>query len=86
MGNEIPDFVKKYLWGVSSKTLSTQKHAIFIIERILEYGDFDSVFWIDKTYGKQKVAETLKTSVRISPKSANLYSLYYNIPKSEIAC
>ena len=82
----IPKHVKKYLWDVKTRTLDIKTHSDFVIERILEYGDTNSLEWLLKTYGKEKILDVLKKSKRISPKTGNFYALYFGIPKKELLC
>jgi len=84
--NTVPEFTKKYLWDVDSTTLSETKHARFIIERLLEYGDFDSLDWLKKTYSRDQLVNVLKTSNRLSAKSGNFYALLFRVPKEECLC
>lgn len=86
MKGKIPDFVKKYLWDVPEEKLSTKDHANFIIERVLEYGDIDSLDWLQREYPKEKIIEVLKKSNKLSRNTGNLYSLYFNVPKEELLC
>lgn len=82
----IPKFITKYLWDVKIDSLSLDTHSGFIIERVLEYGDEDALLWLNTTFGKDRIAEVLKTSKKISSKTGNFYALYYNIPKEELLC
>jgi hypothetical protein len=82
----LPDYITKYLWDVNADNISPTTHGEFIIERILEYGDTDSLKWIEKTYEKSKIIEVLKKSKKISPKTGNFYALYFNISKEELLC
>jgi hypothetical protein len=86
MAAKIPDNVKKYLWDVTEETLSVNKHKNFIIERVLEYGDFDSLKWLTSTYSKSDIVKVLKTSNKISRNTGNLYALYFDVDKEEILC
>jgi hypothetical protein len=86
MTSTIPDFVKKYLWDVNEKDISTSSYKNFIIERILEYGDFNSISWLEDTYSREDIIEVLRTSNKLSRNTGNLYSLYYNVPKEELLC
>lgn len=81
----IPD-VEKLLWDVDLNKLSLTNHYIFIIERILEFGDFPEVRWMFKNYSKEQIITVLKQSKRISPKSGNFFANYLNIPKEELQC
>jgi hypothetical protein len=83
---KLPDYITKYLWDVNLKDDSAVTHPEFIIERVLEYGDFKSLKWLEKTYDKDKITEVLKTSNKISTKTGNFYALYFNIPKEELLC
>jgi hypothetical protein len=86
MQTKIPDFVKKYLWDVNEKDLSADTHKNFIIERVLEYGDFDSLKWIQENFGREEIIEVLKTSNKLSRNTGNLYALYFNVNKEELLC
>ena len=84
--NKIPDCVKKYLWDVEVKNLKLGQHFTFIIERVLEYGDFEALGWLNKNFTKNKITGVLKKSKKISPKSGNFFALYYNLPKDKLLC
>lgn len=82
----IPSHVEKYLWDVKTDNLDIKKYSGFIIERVLEYGDTDSLSWLLHTYEKERILDILKKSKRISPKTGNFYALYFGIPKKELLC
>ena len=82
----LPDYITKYLLDVNTENISPVAHSVFIIERILEYGDTNSLKWIEKTYEKSKIIEVLKNSKKISPKTGNFYALYFNVSKEELLC
>lgn len=82
----LPDYITKYLWDVNLKKISPKRHSEFVIERILEFGDFDSLKWIVEKYEKDKIIKVLKKSNKISPKTGNFYALYFGIPKEELLC
>jgi hypothetical protein len=84
--NSIPKFIAKYLWDVEVGRLSLQEHSMFIIERVLEYGDLEALSWINKSYKKDIITSALKRSKRISSKSGNFYALFYNVPKDKLLC
>ncbi|MBN1970386.1 MAG: hypothetical protein JW870_13545 [Candidatus Delongbacteria bacterium] len=83
---KMPEYVNKYLWDVKVDALDVKKHSNFIIERILEYGDIDSLTWLQKTYEKDCIVKVLKKSKRISPKTGNFYAMYFDVPKNEFLC
>jgi len=82
----IPQTVKRYLWDVNEKDLSVETHKNFIIERVLEYGDFDSIKWLQDNFSNNEIVAVLKTSNKLSRNTGNLYALYFNVPKEELLC
>ncbi len=84
--NKIPSFLNKYLWDVKIDSLDLDENYAFVIERVLEYGDIDSFRWLIKNINKNKIVEVLKSSKKISPKTGNFFSLYFDINKKEVLC
>ena len=83
---QLPTYVSEHLWDTNPKNLSPTKHSSFIIERILEYGDKDSVKWMEKNFARQEIIDVLKKSNKISPKTGNFFALFYRVPKEELLC
>ncbi len=81
-----PSFILPLLWDVNISELNLNAHKKFIIERVLEYGDLDSFNFILKTFDKNSIIDTLKTSKKISTKSGNFYALVLNVDRKELLC
>ncbi len=77
---------RTYFQDVDPAGIDVQQHATFIIERLLEFGDDAAIVWLEHTYPKHQLATVVRTSRRISPKSANYFALKYEIPASEVPC
>lgn len=86
MPKTIPETFKKYFWDTNIAKLDLSENKQFIIERLLELGDLNELNWINDTYDKHQIIQTLKNSRRISPKTGNFFSLYYKIPKESLVC
>ena len=84
--NNLPEFIKPLLWDVNIASLDLNLDQKFIIERVLEYGDLDSFNFILKTFDKNTIVSTLKTSKKLSTKSGNFYALVLNVNKDELLC
>ncbi len=82
----LPPFLKKYFWDIDFKTLNVKKHASYIIERLLEYGDSDVVKWMLNVYPAETIINVLKNSRSLSLKSARYWALFFEVPESEILC
>ena len=63
---------KSLFWDVDKDKLSLERDWYFIIERILEFGDIDDVLWMESTFPKDKITETIKKS-RILSNKTRLY-------------
>ncbi len=82
----IPASIKPLLWDINTLTLDAQKHAVYLIERVLEFGTKENYRWLKEQFGKDTIITVIKSSKRISAKTATFASLLFNIPKEEIAC
>lgn len=62
----IPSHIKKYFWEIDTKKLDLKKRKVYILKRLLEYGDPRAISWAWKTFAKKDWNESLK-SREISP-------------------
>ncbi len=68
-------FRQSLFWDVDTKTIDTEKHAKYIIERILDFGNDKEVRWMYRTYSHNLIRDALKTSRVIRKKSKTLWEL-----------
>ena len=78
--------LKRFFWDVDFEKLDTTKDRKFVIERLLEMGDEDATKWLFSVYSKDGIAEVLKSSTKISSKSANYWGLILDVSGNEIKC
>jgi len=71
----IPSNLQKYFWDTDPTKIDAKKHKQYILERLLEIGDNKAANWLQKTFSKEDIIETIRKSRKISPKSANFWSL-----------
>ncbi len=71
---KIPSFVSRLLWDVKKTDLTAQSEN-FIIERVLEYVDFNALNWITDTFGKKEIVKVLITSKKYHLKQ-EIFLLY----------
>lgn len=82
----LPEFLRPLFWDVNFDRLRVSGHERYIIERILEFGDDAAVRWMWRTFGPEAIAETVRRSRVISPRTANLWVLLLNLPRRSIRC
>jgi bacterioferritin (cytochrome b1) len=73
----IPDRFRALFWDVDIERIQIKKHARYIIERILEYGDLDSIYWLQRVFSGQTILDVLSESRKISQKSRNLWEAWF---------
>lgn len=69
-------FRRSLFWDVDPDTIDPEKHAHYIIERVLDLGRDDEVKWMFKRYPRRKIAEVLRLPrSQVNPKSRALWDL-----------
>lgn len=62
-------YKKSLFWDVDRNRLSPGKDWFFIIERVLEFGDIDDLFWLKETFPEEKIKNTVQKSRILSGKT-----------------
>lgn len=83
---KLPNFLKKYFWEVEFEKINLQKSKIYILRRILEYGDEKAVIWMRKNFKMSEIKNALSNFRGYSQKTANFWSIILNIPRKEVLC
>lgn len=47
-------------WDCQPEQLDPEAHASFVLERLLEYGSLESVHWVMKVYGPERIKKFLR--------------------------
>ncbi len=69
-------FRQALFWDVDPKTIDPEKNAVYVIERILDFGDDEEVRWMFSRYSKKRIAETMdRPRSQVLNKSRALWSL-----------
>lgn len=84
--SRVPLFLKKYFWDIDFKKLDPQKRPEYVIERILELGDVKAVRWVLRNFKKEVIKKVIMTRRGLSPKTANFWATFFNIPHKKIVC
>lgn len=82
----LPEKIRKFFWEYDGNEIDIQENWFFIIERLLEYGDFEAFKWALKQYDQTQLVEVVKASRNLSKKTASMWQNYFNLPKEEIKC
>lgn len=74
MMQRIP-FRQSLFWDTDPKKLDTQKHAKYIIERIMDFGNEDEAGWMRRYYPKSLLAKVVKKSRVLGSSSKALWTV-----------
>ena len=75
----LPEEFRKYFWDVDYDDLSLEKYPKFIAERIMNYGDLDSVKWLQSVLDREFIRSVVLNSRNLNPKARNYWELVLNI-------
>ncbi len=80
------DLSKSLFWDVDPYSIDLDKHALFIIERVLVRGTWEEFKKIMSYYGKESVGLFACQIRFLDKKTFSFCSSYFNIPKEEFKC
>lgn len=69
-----------------AEDIDIERHAGYIIARILDYGDEKDIKTLRAIYPDEKIIESIKKRRGLMPQTAKFWALHFNIPLKEIAC
>lgn len=73
-------------WDTDAKSLDVQRYRKYVIERTLEFGNEAAYRWLFRTFTDRDIIEVVKTSRRISRKTAVMMANFYQLAESEVRC
>ena len=82
----LPECLRSLFWDTDFDRLRAQGHERYIIERVLEYGDVPEVRWMMRRFSRERIAQVLCASRRLSRKSADFWSFILNVSTEEVQC
>lgn len=75
--NSVPSSLYKLFWDVDPGTLQVRRHGRYIIERILDFGDLEALWWAQKQYPTALIIEVIHESRRLSERSKRFWSIWF---------
>jgi len=68
-----PEPVLRLLWDVDREKVDVRRHRRFLIARVLDHGDPETVRWARRTYGDKALMEVVDSSTALSPQTAGFW-------------
>lgn len=69
-----------------AEDIDIERHAGYIISRIIDFGDGEDVKTLRSIYPDEKIIEVIRKRRNLMPQTAKFWAVYFNIPLKEIAC
>lgn len=83
---KLPPYTHRFFWDIDPTALNVDDYRIYVLERLLEYGDPPAVKWMLANFPRDTIIGVLQTSRRLSPLSANFWALYFDLDKEAVPC
>jgi hypothetical protein len=83
---KFPDFTRGIFWDTDVENLKMGKHDLYIVERVLDYGQQSDWELLRKLYSKEEIIKYATQSRDLKPKTITYLSAIYNIPLNQFRC
>lgn len=83
---KLPKFLEKYFWDVDFEKINFRNRKVYILKRILEYGDEEAAAWMRHNFKKIEIKNALCNFRGYSLKTANFWAFLLNIKKEDVKC
>lgn len=83
---KVPKFLNKYFWDVDFEKIDLDNRRIYVLKRILEYGDTKAIRWMRKNFIVSEIKDILYHYRGLSFKSANFWAFIVNVKKENVKC
>ena len=83
---QIPSDFSPFFWDVHLDQLDPASHQRFIIERLLNEGNHQTLHWLFATYSMDEIRKAVLTSRSLSLKTARYWQYYFNLKEEDMRC
>ena len=84
--SSVPQYLRWLFWDTDPSTLDLERHRKYVIERVLEFGNDAAYRWLLATFSQEDIVAVVKTSSRISRRTAVMMANFYGLSKGEVHC
>ncbi|MBI4180216.1 hypothetical protein HY522_12415 [bacterium] len=72
----VPERFSRFFWDTDSRKIDLRRHRKYVIERILELGNYSAFLWICRVYPGHLIRRVNDESRAISPISRNFWRVW----------
>jgi hypothetical protein len=77
-------FKSSLFWDADE--IDAEKHAAYVIARVLDYGGIEDVRMLRKLYTDNKIGEVVRKRRGLFPQTGKYWAVKLGIPFNEVAC
>lgn len=84
--SKLPEKLRSLFWDCDFDSLRLGEHDSFVIRRILDRGNWDSIKWLRRTLGDDAIRQWFmaKHGRGLDPPKLRFWELILDLPKSEV--
>jgi hypothetical protein len=75
---QLPQKYRKYFWDCDFEEINLEKYKFFVTERLLTYGNEQTVKWLLKRITASDLQDVLKKSRSLDKKTKNYWQIVLN--------
>lgn len=83
---KLPESLRPYFWDVDFDSLDPDNLSFFIIKRILDKGNTNSLIWLLSKYSKEQIKDTVIRTRDISRKTAQFWTDMLGLNYLQVTC
>ncbi len=84
VNKRIPDYIKHFFWDVKKDEVDLHRHYLYIIRRILNFGDSRAVNWLRNVYSETLIKEVVKNKRGLEKKTFVYWTTYFEQTKQNV--
>ncbi len=75
----VPERFCSLFWDTSLENIDVRKHARYIMEKVLDFGDLNAFNWLTDVYPGWRIKETLLLSRNLSARSRGFWLIRFGV-------
>lgn len=81
-----PEISKKAFWDARFSNIDFEKHSLYVMEKVFNYGSWDDQVGILKFYGMDRVRREITNAGYLRKPVISYLSAILDVPKTEFQC
>jgi hypothetical protein len=84
--NTVPHEFAHFFWDASIDDISIENHKRYIVERLLNEGDVQSLQWVIQLFGMDGIKQVICEARGLNRLTARFWQRYFQLREDEMRC